>query len=214
MKERPILFSAEMVRAIIDGLKTQTRRIVKARGDFDVEDGVPYYRPYVFGVPEPVQVPSPYGAPGDRLWVRERAWFASGLDFPTHTVADVKWTVGYDATMDGDARRCARDLGARLRPSIHTPRWASRITLDVVAVRVERLQDITGEDVIAEGIDAGPHRCSCEVCSRTSALCTASASSLILEYAELWDRINAKRAPWSSNPWVWVVTFERAEAAP
>jgi hypothetical protein len=98
----------------------------------------------------------------------------------------------------------------RWRPSIHMPRWVSRITLEVTGVRVERLQAITAEDVIAEGVDPGPHRCSCEPCSMTSSLCPASASSLVLGFGELWDSINAKRGyPWASNPFVWVVEFRR-----
>lgn len=89
------------------------------------------------------------------------------------------------------------------------PRWASRITLTVTEVRVERLQEISAEDAITEGIDYELHRCGCEVCSRTSIICPATASSLILDYAALWNSIHTTPGRrWDDNPWVVAYTFE------
>jgi hypothetical protein len=89
------------------------------------------------------------------------------------------------------------------------PRWASRLTLEVTDVRVERLQAISGEDVRAEGIAVD--RCPCEACGRTSQMCPATATDHIMAFAQLWDAINGKRASWSANPWVWVVAFRRID---
>lgn len=209
MRERPILFSAPMVRAILAGRKTQTRRLVMPR---------PHDRHYLqpmWGVsppPDPVEFGEkhlwrevgpdypdgpeddrrcPYGVPGDRLWVKEtirrvgsRGVFADGAP---SVVSEWPWK-------------------RNVLTAIHCPRGASRITLEVAEIRVQRLQDISGEDAAAEGI-AVP-RCGCEVCSRSSAMCPADASAHIEEFFHLWDSINGARAPWSSDPWVWAVTFK------
>lgn len=208
MKERPILFSAPMVRAILEGRKTQTRRIVKPRPGTDMEAVLRNNRG---------EWPCPYGSPGDRLWVREtHAQFAvgEGLDSP------VPQCVAYRATCDEDGGFDyvnGRDEIARLKvtkwtPAIHMPRWASRLELDVTGVRVERLNAITEEDAWAEGVDPflvrypsfGADQCIegdrvDEKPFRTSFVC-------------LWDEINGNRALFSSNPWVWVVEFKRVTA--
>jgi len=167
MKERPILFSGPMVRAILEGRKTQTRRIVKPqplrdRGVMAFNDG------------EHPQMRCPYGKPGDRLWVRE-TW-----------CPDVEpYTFRYKA--DGD------EPLERWRPSIHIPRWASRITLEVVSVRVERLQNISEDDALAEGITL-----------------VERGTSPVDQFNKLWESINGPGS-WEANPWVWVVEFKRIE---
>ncbi len=175
MKERPILFSAPMVRAILDGSKTQTRRVVKLQtpkaasiSDFCV-DGIRVGR-------------CPYGQPGDRLWVRE-AW------------ADCDKLVRYYATDDVHPLR-------KKRPSIHMPRWASRITLEVTGVRVERLQDISFSDARAEGIVVQPDG-GWGLADSTHYHFTDPRVS----YWSLWEAINGPGSV-DANPWVWVVEYK------
>ena len=181
MKERPILFSGEMVRAILEGRKTQTRRIVKD------------------GTPDDWNA-CPYGVIGDRLWVREtwRLWdvlenYVGGQN--TATVQYKAGPLGSDRvlTVSDEQRGNLSNLeNDRWRPSIFMPRWASRITLEITGVRVERLQEITEKDALAEGVGYAITR-DCKV----------------PQFARLWDQINGKHAPWESNPWVWVVEFKR-----
>jgi len=190
MRERPILMSAPMVRASMRDVdpKTQTRRVIPA--------------PWLDANPETetgraVLIAScRYGVVGDRLWVREAAWIAPprfGDDVDaTHRDMDGRLRfVGYDADMNDDSRGTARDYGVRKTPSIHMPRWASRLTLEIVSVRVERLQEIAEADARAEGCGDPPFGTRRET------------------FAILWDAINGKRAPWESNPWVWRVEFRR-----
>lgn len=190
MKERPILFSGPMVRAILDGTKTQTRRVVKPQF---AADAIPVEMPATdpaggwvvpghSGVwwcdaaanPDDVRR-CPYGQPGDRLWVRE-AWARTRV-FGAEMVV----------YREGDNRT---DYGGPWKPSIHMPRWASRITLEITSVRVERLQDISEADAIAEGVYTDP------------------ASPAYDAYAQLWDEINGPGS-WAANPWVWVLEFRR-----
>jgi hypothetical protein len=179
MNEKPIIFSGPMVRAILDGRKTQTRRIVKPQPRYN-EDGLAIH----------MDKGSPYSV-GDTLWVRET----------THVVD--RWFDGKDDAVIAaySADSATVELVDRwpwkrdTLPSIHMPRGFCRLFLRVTALRVERLQEICYADVRAEGIlvpgDDGSW-------SRTG-------------FIELWDSLNAKRAPWSSNPWVWVIEFERIE---
>lgn len=185
--DRPILFSGEMVRALLAGRKTQTRRVVKPQPGQSVR--LAYARPdggftwcleTGHGVSD--RFACPYGTAGDRLWARE-----------THYV----WSAG---NVDGSGRYIAYRATdphspCTWTPSIHMPRWASRITLKITDVRVEQLQDIETADAEAEGWPGPDERNS-----------IASAYP-IGWYARLWDSINGKRAPWESNPWVWVVAF-------
>jgi hypothetical protein len=234
MSEHGILFSAPMVRAILAGRKTQTRRVVSPRnclvngdsvcmstdpeileawpnldfGDVFVDPGPspagnsgPYLR--VAGRDGSRHRVYPRVQPGDRLWVRE-TW-CQVLDSGDYLYrADLSDEQRVDEVR---MRRIAPALAGHWRPSIFMPRRASRITLTVTAVRPERLQDISGEDAIAEGIAI--ERCSCEVCSHTARMCTADASAAALEFAALWQRINGKRpgCAWADNPWVWVIAF-------
>lgn len=207
--EKPILFSTPMVRAILDGRKTQTRRPVKgARGAFwdhgawtprVAEGAIDHWaladgRTFSAGAHRPR---CPYGSPGNLLWVRE-----------THHVEAA-------GQPSGEGRRVlyrADDEDApvsRWTPSIHMPRWASRITLRVTDVRVERIQDISESDARAEGFEAHGGQCSGPMDPAEFDGTTAAH-----ELAALWDEINAKRGyGWDANPWVWVVEFERVTAS-
>jgi len=205
-KERPILFSSTMVRAIIDGRKTQTRRVVKldaelrGRGCASLEGS--WWDPSFGGrlkVPGPHETTHrlfcPYGLPGERLWVRETWQHEDGscddhkCGQPTHIYH--KATESFPESI-------------RWRPSIFMPRWASRITLEVTSVRVERVKEISEEDAEAEGVKRGSCNCT------NWAVCGYSLSSYRLAYSKLWESINAKRGfGWDKNPWVWVIEFKR-----
>ena len=196
--ERPILFSAAMLPAIMAGHKTQTRRALKPQPPLwgtRVRSGV--VRSYT-----PDAMPRcPYGVPGDRLWVRERArvvsvtsghepWYAieyaaDGRCTYRHGILPGKWFPSRNRNAIGEPLWCS---------PIHMPRWASRLTLIIETVRVELLRDITKADAIAEGYpsDAGVPPGEW--------------------YADLWERINGPGS-WASNPWVWVITIRRPEEA-
>lgn len=198
--ERPILFSAPMVRALLDGSKTQTRRICKPAAALSAVVGpfdCPEFGPGKFGDEEgDVQFHCPYGRVGDRLWVRETSWIAAG------------------ATDLGGVVHCADKegfhLGFRKTPSIHMPRWASRIDLEITGVRVERLHDITDGDIEAEGIDmdalydAQEHY---DIIAKGDE-CWTGRPTLQSQWQALWETINGVES-WAANPWVWVVEFKR-----
>lgn len=217
-KERPILFSAPMVRAIIAGQKTQTRRLLKG----STEHKGPYNPAYIECHKNEKGWASicPYGSPGDRLWVRETWW---------HYKSSELELAGYE----GGGTRCLLDDGRvheepikvidgkiwepkdydiwQRKPSIHMPRWASRITLEITGVRVERLQDISTEDIDAEGFGGDfPHNVMPELFPSNEPEAYAGMSMQEC-FARLWSSIHAVDGPngWSSNPWVWVVEFKR-----
>lgn len=225
-RERPILFSAPMVRAILEGRKTVTRRVVKPQPS----EGFKYVHPTEFepGVtcwtgfkPTPrmlvgtwTERKAPYRV-GDRLWVRE-AWRApasldacSGSDIADRCLGAgyrKPWApVRYEADGVFNSQKDWREFGThpgeatpgRYRHARFMPRWASRINLKVTAVRVERLQDITEEQAIAEGSQ--------------SWLVEPSA---IPGFVHLWDGLAKPGTRWADNPWVWVVEFRRVEGAP
>lgn len=230
MIARPILFSGPMVRALLAGTKTQTRRIVKPQpvptdqlGDEEyngprqtfVEDGA-LRSPSRHGS---LVVPSPYGGPGERLWVRER--------FSPHQSDSRKYVVFADGSQkydDGIYCPGLKEYAAgafdhiKWKPSIHMPRWASRITLGITGVRVERLQAITAADAVAEGIDDtwranlwpltwdhGPHEF---LPAGVKPDWATPDQRAVAWYAALWAGINGKES-WDANPWVWVVVFKR-----
>lgn len=197
--EKPILFSAPMVRALLAGTKTQTRRVVTVPW-YKSERALPYspcwddvdgtlYGSDEYGKWFPAtKCLATHGRVGDRLWVRE-AWRPvdeNGIDVPPGIVVDREsgCTIRYRAD-------CDYDRGG-WRPSIFMPRWASRITLELTDVRVERLQAISEADAMAEGCSTiiGPARGA---------------------YALLWDVINVKKdgCVWADNPWVWVLSFRK-----
>lgn len=225
MAERPILFNTEMVIAILDGRKTQTRRIVKPQPvKDDTFEGPYWYEPTVvnkdgeLGPGKPVfgisstdgewGIKSPY-QPGDRLWVRETWADLRGMGFGNDPITGKPWNVAYKADIEpgSDGDRARIDYGVKWKPSIHMPKSAARIWLEVVGVRVERLQEITEEDARAEGIvDGGCLNCGeSEPCG-----CDNPQPDARDGFIYLWDSINAKRGyGWDTNPWVWVIEFKK-----
>lgn len=214
MTERPILFSGEMVKAILDGRKTQTRRVVKPQPK-EVHVGKAKEKRYVEvitlnnseiaapGSPAHIEE-CPYGISDDRLWVRE-----TSVLLPNNTTL-------YRAT-DGERGEAWMMYGKpKWKPSIFMPRWASRITLEITNVRVERLQDITEEDAIKEGIQKSdseglrhwPYLGADHLVKGTPKVFPFARQA----FSSLWDSINGKKHPWSSNPWCWVIEFNRVNA--
>lgn len=214
--DRPIIFSAPMVRAILSGAKSQTRRIVKPQpfgGDriepaYSREDG------FIVGQLRDSEnawrrIVCPYGNVGDRLWVRE-AWrtvAAMDADRPTR-IAEQCLDAGYRkpwAPIQYEADRQRDNWNTmqpaepgKLRSPRHMPRWASRLTLEITAVRAQQLHDISEADAIAEGV-------------RSISLADVprnAAWSERQDFAHLWDKINGAGA-WDANPWVWAITFRR-----
>ena len=215
MSEHPILFSAPMVLAILDGSKTQTRRVIKPQpfGDYYRLCGPEWYEPAVeingelspgreiFGVYSDDGVwgrKSPY-APGDRLWVRET--------FCEYPAVRAIYRADY-----GKFTPISDGIGGPWRPSIHMPRWASRIDLEVTAVRVERVQEIGKDDAEAEGVG----RISSVGMMQAFGWRDYGGGKGFFDprksFASLWDSINAKRGfGWAANPWVWVYEFRRVK---
>ncbi|HCB1445088.1 hypothetical protein [Serratia marcescens] len=219
MKERPVIFNSEMVRAILSGRKTQTRRAISDRhlhlidvasqvGEcYPLESGIDhansqsYYREYC-----------PFGQVGDRLWVRETFAVLGNEDG-----CPIDWDGNLIKGNEKHAARiykasCWQEPGnyglwsipnrdtqyeGAWRPSIHMPRWASRITLEITAVRVERLNDISDGDAISEG---------CSISDMKSGDCVADV------FARLWSSIYGVDS-WNANPWVWVIEFRRVGGA-
>ena len=219
VKERPILFTAEMIRAILAGHKTMTRRILKPQPDEKYSDGRWYAdrydhsRDFVFwGRPgtEKANVCglpffwSPYGDVGERLWCRE-TW---ALQIPVGASIHAERVPYYRADHDETF------IPPRWKPSIFMPRWASRITLEITGVKAERLQDISEEDAIAEGVGHG-FRMNAgwpDYGHIVNGVCTLTHDSARMSFATLWDAINGKDS-WALNPWLWVISFKRLEQA-
>jgi len=214
-RERPILFSGPMVRAILDRRKTQTRRVILRRLKDEGEWCTA--RPDRGFTPETIaaQYPCPYGAAGDRLWVRE-TWLP---DPPINGWSgDVEW-VGSGQQIDGvppqyrSPRHCLyaatwEGPPFRWRPSIHMPRWASRLTLDLTDVRVERVQDISESDAEAEGLTKRGHWWDVGTDWKGDGLDTTASGAFRMR----WDALNAKRGyGWDANPFVWCLTFKVVE---
>lgn len=184
MKERPILFSAPMVRALLAGTKTQTRRVVKPQPEQGCIGHFGPGNPFIRGERDATRCP--YGQPGDRLWVREAFM---------HEPADYCWEASVSIPCRPASTVYRADFhesqpGEGWKPSIHMPRSLSRILLEVTAVRVEQLQDISESDAMAEGCYTDP-------------ACPAYDA-----YRSLWEQINGPGS-WDANPWVWVVEFKR-----
>lgn len=196
MKERPILFSAPMVRAILDGTKTQTRRVVKLCDSGRIKK-VGSFLNWHPEDPNCVQA-CPYGQPGDRLWVKEtwRTQYADESNKPSQL------TEGYALRYEADGHETAAPLygWGRIRQSIFMRRWMSRITLEITGIRVERLQDISEEDAIAEGVTIQDD-------ARLAAI-IAKDTPARMEYRALWSSINGPDS-WNTNPYVWIVEFKR-----
>lgn len=211
VRERPILFSGPMVRAILEGRKTMTRRVLRNPDDgvsTTMEDGAP------LGCDDSGfwhRRPCPYGAVGGRLWVREAFSYAatSGYDAPD----DGRWTpdghapcpVWYRATDEGQA-------DGPWRPSIHMPRWASRLTLEITEVRVERLQEISQVDAACEGVEPEVYEYDTGGQDPSGRWLTDTVVDYTSPFAALWDSLNAERGfGWDTNPWCWVVGFRVLE---
>ena len=203
MKERPILFSGAMVRALLAGTKTQTRRVVKAKHLPWIENSFLNFLDGNWN-----QRPLPYGRPGDRLWVREAFDFlpAVGPDEP-QACEIVYWATG------STEPRCAPESynpmiygREKVRPSIHMPRFASRITLEVLSVRVERLQDISEADAMAEGITEFIGGWWSEHAAEDRGIQAGATPQEGYRY--LWEQINGPTS-WAANPRVWVIEFRR-----
>ncbi|WP_028236738.1 hypothetical protein [Pseudomonas brassicacearum] len=205
IKERPILFSAPMVRAILEDRKTVTRRQVKCsianrfdepRGQADVDAGYPFVE-CEDGYVSAVKL-CPYGQPGDRLWVRE-TW----AEIRVAQAPDQEWIV---------YRECDNrtDYGGPWKPSIFMPRRACRILLEITAVRVERLQDISDGQAEAEGIDLDQLADAQERYDMVADHNMTGRPTTVGQFAYLWGSINGAGA-WDANPWVWAITFRRVE---
>ncbi len=212
MKERPIIFNDAMVRAILAGTKTQTRRIVKPQPAdgwaFDVPPllgwirslhrfrgryGALIHRGLGTNFPETDLIPCPFGQPRDRLWVRE-AWRTSKVADelkPSMLVGGGYSPIWHEARDDVPFHP---SKFGRLRPSMHMPRWASRITLEITGVRVERVQDIGVVGAYAEGIPEN-----------------SETRMPVYEFTRLWRSLYGD-AGWIENPWVWVIEFRRVES--
>lgn len=213
VKERPIIFSGDMVRAILDGRKSMTRRVLNPQPN-DVKGWK------CAGIQDDSVKYCPHGQPGDRLWVRETFQYVScddgpfesrdkGMYFPND---EERFRIEYLSTMGPVIEWDPPNF----RPSIHMPRWASRITLEVTGVRVERVQDITEDDAKAEGVAMGyealkieiPENASMEMIERYSN--PPLVESHQIGFKKLWNSINDKRGyGWDKSPQVWVVEFKR-----
>ena len=199
MTERPILFSAPMVRAILAGTKTQTRRVVKPSKDLGI--GCELAPCELAGEVNAGDYSNARYQPGDQLWVREAFDFlpTGGPDEP-QACEIVYWATGSTEPRTTPSGYNPLIYGnQKIRPSIHMPRWASRITLEVTGVRVERLQNISEADALAEGVNVHPDH---HGKPRTSIYSPVQA------YRDLWESINGQDS-WDLNPWVWVVEFQR-----
>ena len=185
MKERPILFNGAMVRALLAGTKTQTRRMAKLTEAGHVKEPGSHRRWHP--ADKNAATACPYGQPGDRLWARE-TWQRAGGNTGW-------WYAATDSQADD-----GNSPVTKWRPSIYMPRTASRITLEIVSVRVERLQDIDIADATDEGVsDTG------SVILDTYG---NEQGGPIAEYSVLWEQVNGPGS-WAANPWVWAVEFRK-----
>lgn len=195
MKERGMIFNGEMVRAILNGRKTQTRRIIKdctvGRDPISkfIQIGKKFIGCYPEDVPELIRECCPYGVPGDRIWVRE-TWAEAGASSP-----DLKlYRANYPEHVPTHYENVPPADEIRWTPSIHMPRWASRLTLEITGVRVERLRDLSEDDAKSEGI-------------------TPPSGGVLpgweyrINFRDLWMSIYGADN-WETNPWVWVIEFK------
>ncbi len=209
---KPILFNGESVHAILEGRKTQTRRVIKPQPDVNPTLPAPTLKRLL--TPDELARECPYGSPGSQLWVRET--FIAGETYGTEYGG---WPYESDE-IDGPLPKDAPQLCSGThpngiwmvyratepdfepcygwRPSIHMPRWASRITLEITDVRVEQIQDISSRDIIEEGIE--------------QLVCLPPTEAVFQErtnFVNLWNKINEKRGhSFESNPWLWCLEFK------
>lgn len=197
--DRPLLMSGPMVCATLNGLKTHTRRVIPP-------DWWRCVAPEDLETPEdwaPIMAQCPYGVPGTTLWVRE----AFGLVPSTAYGANVPHRINPNDPAEAAIYRAdwQRVWDCRLRPSIHMPRWASRLTLEVLSVRAERLQSLTWADIRAEGVQCPEHDFG-------NGGCCSECPALRAAFVALWDGLNGERGfSYASNPWVWDLGYRQAE---
>ncbi len=223
MRERPTLFNGAMVRAILAGQKTQTRRAIKPQPiEASVLDFPGRYQP-TFDEGGQLRVVTsnglhlltcPFGQPGDRLWVRETWMDLTGTGIEHRDLATGKRTryaYGAESPKGSASDQARKDYGLRWRPSIHMPREACRLVLEITGVRVARLQAISEADAIAEGASAKvlPDIRLPRSHPRAELPMVYAGSREI--FADLWDSTGGD---WDSNPWVWVIEFKRVEVQP
>lgn len=229
MKERGMIFNADMVRAVLNGSKTQTRRIMKVQPSTDfspmnmeletdftarwytpgVVDKDGYLQPakkQVFGVAsEDEGYTCPFSAVGDRLWVRETF---SVVPRTAYAASEgVQQVICPDDSHEAAIFRAGWEHstgGIRWRPSIHMPRWASRIALEITGARIERLRDISEEDATTEGVPPAPEF------PETYLTPKGDYATAKVAFQRLWESIYGVDS-WQANPWVWVIEFKRVE---
>ncbi len=233
MKERGMIFNADMVRAILDGRKTQTRREVNLNLDIaslattydwatslaanhyqglteeQIQQKAESLRgvihPVILGNGQMVSIICPHGKPGDRIWVRETFCPVDDTQYGGEKWVDYRATPKFEASHPAGWDCAPNDAEAlKWRPSIHMPRWASRILLEITNVRVERLNAISQADAIAEG--APPSHPSIDCVSQEYGFPDFSRSW----FGQTWQHIYGEES-WDANPWVWVIEFKRVE---
>jgi len=208
MKETPILFSSEMVRAILDGRKSQTRRVMNPQ-PIDASNGTWYPKPssekakhyanenhFKKGV---VIDFCPYGKPGDQLWVKE-TWRVAKCydDLKPLELMLTQRQIEYSADEDW----LLKEVRGKVRTALFMPKWASRITLEITDIRVERVQDISRKDAKLEGFLPSEY-------NGMESWNGKVFGNAQIAFEACWIDINGKKYPWSDNPWVWVVSFKR-----
>ncbi|WP_232553779.1 hypothetical protein [Klebsiella pneumoniae] len=211
MKERGMIFNAEMVRAILDGRKTQTRRPIKWKQTRfteigEREDGSKW--PWSEDAEHACDFwhPCPFGAVGDRIWVRETFCTVDDTQYGGGKWVDYRATPKFEASHPAGWDCAPNDAEAlKWRPSIHMPRWASRILLEITDVRVERLNAISQEDAQAEGMELTGWRPTYSDPDSGGEVLTPYDN-----FAQLWESIYGEES-WKANPWVWVIEFKRVE---
>lgn len=207
MKERPVIFNGEMVRAILDGRKTQTRLVMKVQPEssgfglrfitesLNNRDTGKYFwsQSDAVGINKPRSkpFPCPFGQVGDQMWVRE-TWAEAGASAPELQL----YRANYPEHVGSEYENVPPASEIRWTPSIHMPRWASRIMLEITAVRVERLNDISEADARAEGVAPSKH------------IITPPEALYRVGFLKLWQSIYGEES-WGANPWVWVIEFRR-----
>nr|DAO68245.1 MAG TPA: ASCH domain protein [Bacteriophage sp.] len=240
MKEKPIIFSADMVKTILDGKKMMTRRVVKSdfinnykhahiikqSSDKSREGKAYFYDKPVGGMVLSSQlVSNPYGKVGDHLWVRE-TWIQGYNDPLIESEGDDENAVSIIYKADGkeEYRSCSAETAENwgdfsadsemvgFKSPIHMPRWASRILLEITDIRVERLNDISEADCEKEGFRFYPLSRICFKPCSTKHPSGHGSNNYKSIFGEYWDTLNAKKGyQWSSNPWVWVIEFKKVQ---
>lgn len=219
-KVRPIIFSGDSVRAILSSTKTQTRRVIKHDRGADriiwIDNGELFpnrsgdERPWCGWVAQidalnGLHLPISHipGKVGDRLWVKEK-WKSLGA-YPDNAQVGIEYAAGGRAHYETSDWAKYMPLDTAWRSTLFMPRWASRITLEITGVRVQRVQDISHEDAIVEGCSGCDWIASSPYFPSPH---TDSGQLPVEEFQERWDRLNGKKHPWASNPWIWIIEFK------